>query len=54
MNPQTMSDVAFNFRVDATVAAIGIAIAVVAGILGGLLPALNAARMPITRALREI
>jgi putative ABC transport system permease protein len=54
MNPQTMSDVAFNFRVDPAVAGMGIAIALGAGILGGLLPALNAARMPITRALREI
>jgi putative ABC transport system permease protein len=54
MNPRTMSEVAFSFRVDAQVAAIGIAIAVGAGIVGGVLPALNAAMLPITRALREI
>jgi putative ABC transport system permease protein len=54
MNFQTMSEVAFNFRVDGRLAAIGIAMAVAAGIAGGLLPALNAARMPITKALREI
>jgi putative ABC transport system permease protein len=54
MNFQTMSEVAFNFRVDGRLAAIGIAMAVAAGIAGGLLPALNAARMPITKALRQI
>ena len=54
MNPRTMSEVAFSFRVDAQVAAVGIAIAVGAGIVGGVLPALNAAMLPITRALREI
>ncbi|HYM60527.1 MAG TPA: ABC transporter permease [Thermoanaerobaculia bacterium] len=54
MNPQTMSEVAFNFRVDTGIAGIAIAIALGAGVAGGLLPALNAARMPITKALREI
>lgn len=54
MNPQTMSEVAFNFRVDIRVAVIGIVIALGAGIVGGVLPALNAARVPITKALREI
>jgi putative ABC transport system permease protein len=50
----TFSEVAFNFRVDANVALTGIIIALVAGIIGGALPALSAARMPITTALREI
>lgn len=54
INPQTMSEVAFNFRVDGEVAAIGIAIALVAGVAGGVLPALIAATRPITKALREI
>lgn len=36
------------------VAITGIVIALVAGIVGGALPALSAARMPITKALREI
>jgi ABC-type antimicrobial peptide transport system permease subunit len=36
------------------VALTGIAIALVAGVAGGLLPAISAARMPITTALREI
>jgi ABC-type antimicrobial peptide transport system permease subunit len=33
---------------------IGLIVALVAGMIGGLLPAVNAARMPITKALREI
>jgi putative ABC transport system permease protein len=53
-NFRTFSEIAFNFRVDAGVAILGIVIAVVAGVAGGLLPAISAARMPITKALREI
>jgi ABC-type lipoprotein release transport system permease subunit len=53
-NFQTFSEVAFNFRVDAHVALNGILIALIAGIIGGMLPALRAARTPITTALREI
>ena len=54
VNWQTFSEVAFNFRVDQLVALIGIALAVVSGVIGGLIPAISAARLPITRALREI
>jgi putative ABC transport system permease protein len=50
----TFSEVAFNFRIDSHVALTGILIALSAGIVGGALPALAAARMPITKALREI
>ena len=53
-NFETFSEVAFNFRVDARIAITGIVIALIAGIIGGALPALTAARMPITKALREI
>ncbi|MGH9424588.1 MAG: FtsX-like permease family protein, partial [Thermoanaerobaculia bacterium] len=53
-NFQTFSEVAFNFRIDSQVAMTGILIALIAGIIGGALPALSAARMPITQALREI
>jgi ABC-type antimicrobial peptide transport system permease subunit len=53
-NFRTFSEIAFNFRVDASVAVTGIVIALLAGLAGGLLPAVAAARMPITRALREI
>jgi putative ABC transport system permease protein len=50
----TFSEVAFNFRIDWRVGLTGILIALTAGIVGGALPALAAARMPITKALREI
>jgi putative ABC transport system permease protein len=50
----TFSEVAFNFNISPAVAGFAIALAIVAGVIGGLLPAINAARLPITRALREI
>jgi putative ABC transport system permease protein len=53
-NWTTFSDLAFNFNVDTVVAAKGIALALVAGIIGGIIPAIAAARTPITAALREI
>jgi len=53
-NWSTFSEIAFNFTVDASVALAGFAIALVAGVFGGALPALSAARLPITKALREI
>ncbi len=54
INWQTFSEVAFNFDVDRNVAMTGIVLAVISGIIGGLIPAITAARMPITQALREI
>jgi putative ABC transport system permease protein len=53
-NFQTFSEVAFNFTVDQEIALIGMVIALFAGIVGGTFPAIAAARMPITKALREI
>lgn len=53
-NFRTFSEIAFNFRVDGSVALTGIVIALAAGVIGGMLPAISAARMPITKALREI
>ncbi len=50
----TFSEVAFNFKVDGAIAVEGILIALIAGLIGGMLPAIGAARMPITTALREI
>lgn len=54
INWQTFSEVGFNFNVDLRVALTGLTIAIVAGVLGGLFPAVGAVRLPITRALREI
>ena len=53
-NWNTFSEVAFSFRVDPQVATRAILIALIAGVVGGLLPAIAAARKPIPRALREI
>jgi len=50
----TFSEVAFNFTISPQVAVFAVGLAIVAGVIGGLLPAISAARMPITRALREI
>lgn len=50
----TFSEVAFNFNISPGVALFAIGLSIVAGVIGGLLPAISAARLPITRALREI
>lgn len=53
-NFMTFSEVAFNFNISPGVAVFAVGLAIVAGVIGGLLPAVSAARLPITRALREI
>ncbi len=50
----TFSEVAFNFTISTEVAVFAVVLAIVAGVIGGLLPAISAARLPITQALREI
>ena len=50
---QSFSEMAFAFKITPNVLLIGIVFAVLMGFVGGLLPAFRAARMPITRALRE-
>lgn len=54
MNFQSFSQVAFAFRVTPTLLAQGLGCALVMGLLGGILPAIRAARMPIVNALREL
>jgi len=49
----SFSELAFAFKITPPVLVIGLVFAVVMGVVGGLLPALRASRMPITRALRE-
>jgi putative ABC transport system permease protein len=51
-NWQSFSEVAFAFRVTPTLLLYGVIFAVVMGVLGGLLPAWRAARMPVIQALR--
>ena len=47
------AEVAFAFRISGVSLAIGMALAVVMGIAGGVLPAFRASRLPITSALRD-
>jgi putative ABC transport system permease protein len=54
MNWQSFSQVTFAFAVTRQLLAQGLVWAVVIGLVGGLLPALRAARLPIASALREL
>ena len=52
LNFNTFSQVAFDFRVTRGLLGQGLAWALVIGLAGGLLPAIRAARLPVTEALR--
>ena len=54
INFQTFSQVAFAFRVTPSLLLLGLAYALVMGLIGGLMPAIRAARLPISSALREL
>jgi putative ABC transport system permease protein len=54
MNFQTFSQVAFAFRVSPQLLIMGLTYALAMGLIGGLLPAVRAARLPIPSALREL
>jgi putative ABC transport system permease protein len=54
MNWQTFSQVAFGFAVTPALLVQGIVYASVMGLVGGLFPAIRAARLPIVTALREL
>jgi len=54
MNWQTFSHLAFAFQVTPSLMLWGLAFAAIMGFVGGLLPALRAARMPVATALREL
>lgn len=54
INFQTFSQVAFAFRVTPALLAMGLTYALIMGLVGGLLPAIRAARLPISSALREL
>ncbi|HET8772327.1 MAG TPA: ABC transporter permease [Thermoanaerobaculia bacterium] len=53
LNWQTFSQVAFAFDVDTALLVRGILSAVAIGVVGGLFPAIRAARLPVAVALRE-
>lgn len=54
INFQTFSQVAFAFRVTPQLLGMGLFYALLLGLVGGLFPALRAARLPIPSALREL
>ena len=54
MNFQTFSQVAFAFAVTPSLLMRGLSYAIAMGFIGGLLPAIRAARLPISSALREL
>ena len=54
MNFQTFSQVAFAFRVTPSLMFLGLSYALVMGFVGGIFPAIRAARLPIATALREL
>jgi putative ABC transport system permease protein len=54
MNFQTFSQVAFAFRVTPALFVTGLVYALAIGLIGGLLPAIRASRLPISKALREL
>ena len=53
-NFSSFSEVAFKFRITPTLLVLGLVFSALMGAVGGLLPALRAARIPVARALREI
>ena len=54
MNWQTFSQVAFGFAVTPALLVQGLIYALMMGFLGGIIPAIRAARLPISKALREL
>ncbi|MBS1200509.1 MAG: macB 10 [Proteobacteria bacterium] len=54
LNFQSFSQITFAFTVTPTLILLGIAYALLLGLIGGLLPGLRAARLPVTQGLREL
>jgi putative ABC transport system permease protein len=54
INWQSFSQVAFAFRVTPTLLVRGVTVSLLLGLLGGLFPAIRAARLPVVTALREL
>jgi putative ABC transport system permease protein len=50
---QSFSELAFAFKITPGIVMVGMTFAAVMGLVGGLLPAVRASQMPITKALRE-
>jgi putative ABC transport system permease protein len=54
MNFQTFSNIAFAFKITPALLVQGVIFALVMGVIGGLLPAVRAASLPVATALREL
>jgi putative ABC transport system permease protein len=54
VNFNTFSEVDFNFRISPMVMLFALGLSLASGVIGGMWPAIRAARLPIVRALREI
>jgi putative ABC transport system permease protein len=54
MNFQTFSNLAFAFKITLTLLLMGVVFALIMGILGGMFPAIRAARRPVAQALRDL
>jgi len=54
MNFQTFSQLSFAFRVTPVLLGLGLAFALLMGMAGGVPPAIRAARLPVTAALRDL
>jgi putative ABC transport system permease protein len=54
MNFQTFSNLAFAFKITPELLVKGVIFALVMGVVGGLLPAVRAASLPVATALREL
>jgi putative ABC transport system permease protein len=54
MNFQSFSQIAFKFAVTGSLLAKALFYAILMGVIGGLLPAIRAARLPVVTALREL
>ena len=54
LNGASFSQVVFDFAVTGDLLAQGLRVALVIGVVGGLFPAIRAARMPVAQALREL
>jgi putative ABC transport system permease protein len=54
LNWQSFSQVAFAFHVTPGLMLAGIAVSLVLGLIGGIFPAVRAARIPVATALRQL
>jgi putative ABC transport system permease protein len=54
LNSNSFSQVVFDFAVTGDMIVQGIVAALVIGLIGGIMPAVRAARLPVAQALREL